>query len=62
MKAKLEIYAPVYEGWVRGVKEKDAEPSYKYAADSTIKAEDIEMYSIWVPDHMLSPINGACVG
>jgi FMNH2-dependent dimethyl sulfone monooxygenase len=58
MKAKLGVYAPVYGGWVRGVKEKEAEPSYRYAADSAKKAEDIGIHSIWVPDHMLNPIKG----
>jgi FMNH2-dependent dimethyl sulfone monooxygenase len=58
LKTKLGIYAPVYGGWTRGVKENEAKPNYKYAADSAKKAEDIGIHSIWVPDHMLNPIKG----
>jgi hypothetical protein len=46
MKAKSRICVPVYEGWVRGVKERDADPSHKYAVDSIMRAEDIEIYSV----------------
>ncbi len=58
MKTKLGIYIPVYGGWVRGVKENEELPSFRYAADSAKKAEEIGIHSIWVPDHMLNPIKG----
>jgi FMNH2-dependent dimethyl sulfone monooxygenase len=58
MKPKLGIYIPVYHGWIRGVKEKEHQPSYRYAADTAKKAEKIGLSSIWVPDHMLNPIKG----
>ena len=58
MKAKLGIYAPVYGGWLRGVEEKEAKPSYRYVAEVARKAEEIGVHSIWVPDHMLNPIKG----
>lgn len=58
MKAKLGVYIPVYGGWLRGVDEDERAPSFNYAAETAVKAEEMGIHSIWVPDHMLNPIKG----
>lgn len=58
MKTKLGVYIPVYGGWVRGVEEGEKEPSFDYASETAIKAEEIGIQSIWIADHMLNPIKG----
>lgn len=58
MRAKIGIYIPVYGGWLRGVDEGEREPTYGYAAETALKAEEMGIHSVWVPDHMLNPIKG----
>jgi FMNH2-dependent dimethyl sulfone monooxygenase len=58
LKPKLGIYVPVYKGWVPGVDEGEDDPTFKYAAETVIRAEKIGIHSIWVPDHFLNPIKG----
>ncbi len=58
MRSKLGIYIPMYGGWLRGVEEGEEEPSYRYAAETALKAEQMGIHSIWVPDHMLNPLKG----
>ena len=58
MKIKLGIYIPMYGGWLRGVDEGENEPTFKYASDAAIKAENMGIESIWVPDHLLNPPKG----
>jgi FMNH2-dependent dimethyl sulfone monooxygenase len=58
LKAKLGVYAPVYGGWLRGTQKEDEYPNYSYAEKSVLKAEEIGIKSIWVPDHMLNPMKG----
>jgi alkanesulfonate monooxygenase SsuD/methylene tetrahydromethanopterin reductase-like flavin-dependent oxidoreductase (luciferase family) len=56
LKTKIGIYIPVYGGWLRGITEPEEKPTYKYAADTTLKAEEMGLNSIWVADHMLNPL------
>jgi len=58
LKAKLGIYVPIYKGWVRGVDEGENDPTFQYAAETTAKAEEIGIDSIWVADHLLNPQKG----
>ncbi|MBQ04937.1 hypothetical protein CL673_09600 [Candidatus Bathyarchaeota archaeon] len=58
MKIHLGIYIPMYGGWLRGVDEGEKEATFKYAAKAAIKAENIGIKSIWVPDHLLNPLKG----
>ena len=48
----------MYGGWLRGVDEGENEPTFKYAAKAAIKAENIGIDSMWVPDHLLNPLKG----
>lgn len=58
LKARLGIYVPIYKGWVRGVDEGENDPTFQYAAETTAKAEEIGIHSIWVADHLLNPQKG----
>jgi FMNH2-dependent dimethyl sulfone monooxygenase len=58
LKIKIGIYIPVYGGWLRGGEEEEREPTFKYASEAAIKAENMGIESIWVPDHLLNPIKG----
>lgn len=58
MRTKIGIYIPVYGGWLRGIKEEESKPTFKYASEAAIKAEDMGIESIWVPDHLLNPMKG----
>lgn len=62
MQAKLGIYIPVYGGWLRDNPMEEKGVSYEYAKLVAIKAEEIGIQSIWVPDHLLNPIKGESVG
>lgn len=48
----------MYNGWTRGIDEGENDPTFKYAAETVIRAEEIGIHSIWVPDHLLNPIKG----
>jgi FMNH2-dependent dimethyl sulfone monooxygenase len=50
----------MYKGWIqRGeINEGESTPTFQYAAETAIKAEEIGIESIWVPDHMLNPQKG----
>lgn len=54
MQAKLGIYIPVYGGWLRDNPMEEKGVSYEYAKLVAIKAEEIGIQSIWVPDHSLT--------
>lgn len=58
LEAKLGIYIPVYGGWLRDVDERESTPKFNYAAETALKAEEMGIPSIWVPDHMLNPMKG----
>lgn len=58
MEIKIGIYIPVYGGWLRGIREEESRPTFKYASEAAIKAEDMGLESIWVPDHLLNPMKG----
>ena len=58
MKAKLGIYLPVYGGWVRNAPYEEGEVTYEYVEKVALKAEEIGIDSVWVPDHLLNPIKG----
>ena len=58
LKLRLGIYVPMYKGWVKGVEEGESDPTFKYAAETVIKAEEIGIDSIWVADHLLNPQKG----
>lgn len=58
LKTKLGIYVPTYKRWVRGIDEGENDPTFRYAAETAIKAEEIGIHSIWVPDHLLNPMKG----
>jgi FMNH2-dependent dimethyl sulfone monooxygenase len=62
LKAKLGVYIPVYGGWLRGVEEGENEPTFKYASEAALKAENMGIDSIWVPDHLLNPMKGESAG
>lgn len=68
---KVDIYLPVYGGWLPGRgsgkaktsetyfgKEKEKDPTYDYVKRVSLKAEKIGIDSLWIPDHMLNPIKG----
>ena len=68
---KIGIYLPVYGGWLperRSAKamadgsyferEEEERPSYSYVKQVALKAEEIGVHSLWIPDHMLNPIKG----
>ncbi len=68
---RIGLYLPVYGGWLpRGGSAKalasgvsfDGEgeqpPSYAYVKRVALKAEEIGVDSLWIPDHMLNPIRG----
>ena len=46
MKVKLGIFVPIYKGWVEGVDEGESDPTFKYAAYTTSKAEKIVCYPL----------------
>jgi len=48
----------MYNGWIRGIDEGENDPTFKYAAETAIRAEEIGIHSIWVPDHLLNPMKG----
>jgi FMNH2-dependent dimethyl sulfone monooxygenase len=48
----------MYGGWLRDVSLEEKEISYEYAKRAALKAEEIGIESIWVPDHLLNPIKG----
>ena len=58
MRPKLGIYLPVYGGWVRGAPLEEADVTYEYAEKVALRAEEIGIDSVWVPDHLLNPIKG----
>lgn len=62
MEAKLGVYIPVYGGWLRGVEEGEEDTCYSYALETALRAEEMGIESIWVPDHMLNPIKGERTG
>jgi len=62
LEAKLGIYIPVYGGWLRNIPFEEKEVSYEYAKLAALKAEEIGLESIWVPDHLLNPIKGENMG
>lgn len=62
MEAKLGIYIPTYGGWLRNVPLEEKEVSYENAKVAALKAEQIGIESIWVPDHLLNPIKGESSG
>lgn len=62
MEAKLGIYIPMYGGWLRNIPLEEKEVSYKIAKAAALKAEEIGIESIWVPDHLLNPIKGENTG
>ena len=58
LRAKLGIYVPMYGGWLRDCPVEEKEVSYSYAKQVVLKAEEVGIDSVWVPDHMLNPIKG----
>ena len=62
----IGIYLPVYGGWFRTtgladpslINEREHPPTYSYVKSVALKAEEIGVYSLWIPDHMLNPIKG----
>jgi alkanesulfonate monooxygenase SsuD/methylene tetrahydromethanopterin reductase-like flavin-dependent oxidoreductase (luciferase family) len=50
LKPRLGVYVPVYKGWVKGLDEGENDPTFKYAAETVTKAEEIGIDSIWVAD------------
>jgi len=57
------IYLPVYGGWFRvgpgeKINEYEHPPTYEYVRSVALRAEEIGLDSIWIPDHMLNPIKG----
>jgi FMNH2-dependent dimethyl sulfone monooxygenase len=68
---KIGIYLPVYGGWLPVKKsgkaaadgayyrgESEETPTYQYVKKVALKAEEIGVDSLWIPDHMLNPIKG----
>ena len=68
---RIGLYLPVYGGWLpqsgsakaleSGVSfDGDGEhpPTYAYVKRVAVKAEEIGVDSLWIPDHMLNPIKG----
>ena len=49
---------PMYGGWLKGVNEGEEDVTFDYAAKVALKAEEIGIHSLWVPDHLLNPIKG----
>ena len=60
LRARLGIYIPMYKGWIQGaeIDEGENDPTFQYAAETALKAEEIGIESIWVPDHMLNAQKG----
>jgi len=68
---KIGLYLPVYGGWLprrgsakaleSGVTfqgEGEHFPTYKYLRELALKAQEIGVDSLWIPDHLLNPIKG----
>ena len=68
---KVGLYLPVYGGWLprkdsakakaSGVsfeEEGEHPPTYAYVREVALKAEEIGVDSLWIPDHLLNPIKG----
>lgn len=62
MEAKLGIYIPTYGGWLRNIPLEEKDVSYENAEAAALKAEQIGIESIWVPDHLLNPIKEESTG
>lgn len=67
----IGLYLPVYGGWLPGKgSAKAAEsgisfdwegehpPTYQYVKQVALKAEEMGVDSLWIPDHLLNPIKG----
>lgn len=56
---KFGIFLPTFGGWFRkSASEQERQPSYDYVKKVAIKAEEIGIDSLWIPDHLLNPPKG----
>ncbi|MEF8832414.1 MAG: LLM class flavin-dependent oxidoreductase [Candidatus Thermoplasmatota archaeon] len=56
---KFGLYLPIFGGWLRrSANEKEKELSYDYVKEVAIRAEEIGIDSLWIPDHLLNPPKG----
>jgi FMNH2-dependent dimethyl sulfone monooxygenase len=59
MGIKIGIYLPIYGGWFSNeIKEQEKPPTFGYVKQVALKAEDIGIDSLWIPDHLLNPLKG----
>ena len=57
--SRLGLYLPVYGGWLRRAAEHEDPPTYDYVRRVALRAEEMGLHSLWIPDHLLNPIKGA---
>ncbi len=56
---KIGLYLPIFGGWLGKAAEEDERvPTYDYVKEVAVRAEDIGIDSLWIPDHLLNPLKG----
>jgi FMNH2-dependent dimethyl sulfone monooxygenase len=54
---KFGFFLPTYGGWLKGQPKTD-ETSFEYVKKVALKAEEIGLSHLWIPDHLLNPMVG----